>query len=34
MLYGNGDWYDGEWNENSRHGIGKFYYKSGDFYTG
>lgn len=34
MVYGNGDWYDGEWSNNLRQGFGKQYYKNGDYYSG
>lgn len=34
MLYGPGDWYEGEWYEDKRHGMGLRQYKSGARYKG
>ena len=34
MTYSDGNIYDGEWNDNSRHGQGKMTYPSGEIYIG
>lgn len=34
MTYPDGTVYNGEWEENKRHGQGVYTYKNGDFYDG
>ena len=34
MTYSNGDIYNGDWENNNRHGKGKIIYQDGDIYEG
>ena len=34
MAYGNGDIYEGDWDEDKRSGKGSLHYANGDYYEG
>ncbi len=33
-TYRDGETYEGDWNNDNRHGVGTFRFKSGDYYIG